>query len=65
MKTENQILNRINRIEEEIKFLLSIRSGQMSKNCRQRDYGLLDFVSKEVDKYEVLLTELNWIINKI
>ncbi|MEL7006887.1 MAG: hypothetical protein AAFN93_29830, partial [Bacteroidota bacterium] len=60
MKTPNEIVKKVGALRKEVTYLNNIKSEQMKIHYSRRDYGLLDFVNKEISRHRSIIEELEW-----
>jgi|HubBroStandDraft_5_1064220.scaffolds.fasta_scaffold193925_2 hypothetical protein len=63
MKTEAEMLGRIEEIRKKMEILEEKTREEMSKKFNQRDYRLLRFLDRERNVYEYSLSLMEWIIS--
>jgi hypothetical protein len=64
MKNELQIVKRIDELRSDLTLLEKTKSDEMGKRFNQRDYRLLKFISKERDRYQFAIDQLEWMLNE-
>jgi hypothetical protein len=62
MRTESEILCRINEIKNKLEKLNCKKSDEFQKNILEKDYRLLLFLHFEIKTYTSALTQLEWMI---
>jgi hypothetical protein len=64
MRSEIEINQRIDAIQENVNMLIKKRDEEMEKPFEKRDHRLLIFINREYNVYNYSLSQFNWLLSE-